>query len=157
MAVSASSWFPTSVERWDAVRDLHELGRHCILLLAETVEHQVITRGKATAVSDKLNAAGFVFINNTYYNSVEVIITPSLWGEEALSILNDLNMPKKLPELTPLQFDILRCAIRTAKESRVRTVAGLRAALLIRWPKKPKSINTALKFWANYEKSKTWA
>lgn len=148
------SWFETDIERWQAANDLHSLGGHCIRLLAEAVEHQCIKRTKASTVAEKLYNQGFIFIDSRDCWSTEVTIKPSLWGEEALEILDDLHMPKKLPELTPLQFDILRCAVNTAREHNIQTVKALRASLLRRWPKKPKSINAALVFWANYEKSK---
>jgi hypothetical protein len=148
------SWFETALERWQAANDLHKLGGHCISLLAEAVEHQCIKRSKASPVAEKLYNQGFIFIDVQSYWTTELTIKPSLWGEEALEILDDLRMPKKLPDLTPLQFDILRCAINTARENNLKTVKALRASLLHRWPKKPKSIDTALVFWANYEKSK---
>lgn len=149
------SWFENALDRWQAANDLHKLGGNCIRLLAEAVEHQCIKRAKTSPIAEKLHDQGFVFIHAQSYWNKEVTITPSLWGEEALEILLDLHMPKKLPELTPLQFDILRCAINTARENNLKTVKALRASLLRRWPNKPKSINNALAFWANYEKSKS--
>jgi hypothetical protein len=121
--------------------------------LAEAVKHQGINRASVSPAAEKLYSQGFIFVDTSDLWSTEVTIKPSLWGEEALEILDDLRMPKKLPELTPLQLDILRCAINTAKENNIQTVTVLRALLLHRWPKKPKSIDAALELWANHEKS----
>lgn len=148
------SWFETALERQLAARELHALGKPCIRLLAEVVAQQEVERSKSNIAAEKLFEAGFIFIHKDSW-STEVKLSPSLWGEEALDILEDLSMPKTLPELTPLQFDILRCAITTAKAHKIQTVETLRKVLLHRWPKKPKSINEALKFWANHEKRKT--
>lgn len=56
--------------------------------------------------------------------------------------------------LTDLQFTILREAVTLARERQVQSVATLRAMLLRRWPRKPKSVTAALQFWADHERSK---
>jgi hypothetical protein len=84
-----------------------------------------------------------------------------LWGEEALelfeSVLTMTKEKKPKMELTPLQLDVLFAAVRIARGDQVRTVKALKARLLQIWPKKPKSITVALKYWAEYEAAKPGA
>lgn len=56
--------------------------------------------------------------------------------------------------LTPLQFEILRDAVNIARDRQIQTKEVLRSVLLQRWPKKPKSVNAAIVFWANQERRK---
>ena len=134
--------------------DLHSLGGHGIKLLAECVQDSVIKRSKLSPIASKLESAGFISVRDDVH-STEVTLRSKLWGEEALELLDEvLKMPKKLPDLTPLQFDMLRTAVNIAKEQRCRKVATLRGELLKIWPKKPKNINKALQFWAEHEGKK---
>jgi hypothetical protein len=104
---------------------------------------------------------GFCFVRELNEWSKEVEISPSLWGEEALelfeSVLIMTKQKKPKQEFTPLQLDILFAAVRIARGGQIRTVKALRARLLAIWPKKPKSITAALKYWAEYEAAKPGA
>jgi DNA-binding MarR family transcriptional regulator len=126
-----------------------------VKLLAEVVQHTGVRRTKLSLVASKLEDMGFVRVLELSDWSKEVRINPTLYGEEAIELLDEvLHMPKKLPELTPLQFDILRSAVNIARETGCRKVVILRSLLLKQWPKKPKNINKALEFWANHEARK---
>lgn len=56
-----------------------------------------------------------------------------------------------MAELTSIQFQILRTAVNVARDEQIRSVSLLRQKLLVRYPKKPKSIEVAIQFWADYE------
>lgn len=58
-------------------------------------------------------------------------------------------------ELTDLQLTILMAAVRIARNDNVRTLPALQRKLSVIWPKKPRSIRRALKYWADYEVSKS--
>lgn len=152
------SWFHNPTERWRAANDLAALGGRCITALAELVEHQGVRRTQPSAMFENLSDHGFCFIRELNEWSREVEIRPSLWGEEALelfeSVLTMTTKKKPVTELTPLQLDILFAAVRIARGDQIRTVKALKARLLAIWPKKPKSINAALEYWANYEAAK---
>ena len=155
------SWFSSPSERWCAANDLNSLGPRCITALSELVETQGIRRTKPSAMFLSLEDHGFCFVRELNEWSKAVEIRPSLWGEEALELLESvLTMTKqKKPktELTPLQLDILFAAVQISRGDRIRTVNVLRARLLRIWPKKPKSITAALKYWAEYEAAKPGA
>lgn len=152
------SWFLSSSERWRAANDLSSLGPRCITALAELVETQGVRRTKPSAMFLSLENRGFCFVRELNHWSNEVEISPSLWGEEALELFESvLTMTKKkkpAEELTPLQLDILFAAVRIARDDNIRTVKALTARLKAIWPKKPKSIQAALTYWANYEAAK---
>lgn len=134
--------------------DLHALGGHSIKLLADCVQNTVVKRSRLSPIASKLEDAGFISVSDDVH-STEVTLRSKLYGEEALELLDEvLKMPKKLPDITALQFEMLRTAVNIAKESRCRNVATLRSRLLEIWPKKPKNINKALQFWADYEGKK---
>lgn len=70
---------------------LRSLGGHARRLLEECVEHQGITRKKVSTAATQLSDAGFVFIKEGLDHwSPECTITPSLAGEEALEMLEQL-------------------------------------------------------------------
>lgn len=155
------SWFGSAAERWCAANDLNSLGPRCVTALSELVETQGVRRTKPSAMFLSLEDHGFCFVRELNEWSKEVEIRPSLWGEEALelfeSVLIMTKQKKPKQELTPLQLDILFAAVRIARGDQMRTVKALRARLLAIWPKKPKSITAALKYWAEYEAAKPGA
>jgi hypothetical protein len=160
-SVKPQSWFLNPTERWQAAYDLAALGGRCVSALAELVEHQGVRRTKPSAMFENLSDHGFCFIREVNDWNKEVGISPSLWGEEALelfeSVLTMTKEKKPKTELTPLQLDILLAAVRIARGDQIRTVKALKARLLQIWPKKPKSIKVALKYWAEYEAAKPGA
>jgi hypothetical protein len=152
------SWFSSPSERWCAVNDLNALGPRCIAALSELVETQGLRRTKPSAMFMLLEDHGFCFVRELNEWSKAVEIRPSLWGEEALELLESvltMTKQKKLKtDLTPLQLDILFAAVQIARGDQIRTVKALKARLLQIWPKKPKSITVALKYWSKYETAK---
>lgn len=156
ISTKPQSWFHNSTERWQAAYDLAALGGRCVSALSELVEHQCVRRTKPSAMFENLSDHGFCFIREVNDWNKEVEISPSLWGEEALELFESvLAMTTKKPvtELTPLQLDILFAAVRIARADQIHTVKALKTRLLQIWPKKPKSIMIALKYWANHEAS----
>jgi nucleoid DNA-binding protein len=127
------------------------LGQPGILSTPEPFTLRVKSNGKR-------NNGCLIFIREVNDWNKEVEISPSLWGEEALelfeSVLTMTKEKKPKTELTPLQLDILFAAVRIARGDQIRTVKALKARLLQIWPKKPKSITVALKYWAKYETAK---
>ena len=55
------------------------------------------------------------------------------------------------PALTNGGFEMLRAAVRVARDQQIRHVAGLRMILEALWEA---DISAALQTWANYERSK---
>lgn len=82
----------------EAAHALDQLGGQAKKLLAECIEHQAITRKSASAAARALEDEGFVFITESddlFEKSVE--LKPSLWGEEAMEVLEFLS--QNAPEL----------------------------------------------------------
>ena len=85
------SFFETEAEAIAAAQSLDRLGSRAKKLLAECIEHQSITRKSVSEAAKALKNEGFIFINesnNLFDKSVE--IKPSLWGEEAMEMLEFL-------------------------------------------------------------------
>lgn len=82
-------WFESVGEAQSAVTDLRALGGAALRLLRECVQEQGVTRSKASAAAIALEDAGFVFIRDLCVFDDSVRITPSLWGEEALELLDE--------------------------------------------------------------------
>lgn len=80
-------WFSSRAEADRAAEDLRGLGHRARQLLEQCVETQGLTRKRPSAAAQQLEDNGFVFIRQLNYWDTEVLITPSLWGEEALEML----------------------------------------------------------------------
>lgn len=81
-------FFQTEHEADEAVRDLAALGSRARKLLEKCVAETVITRAKISAAAHALEGAGFIHIrdvDNVFTREYE--IKASLWGEDALSML----------------------------------------------------------------------
>lgn len=72
-----------------AVMVLKSLSPAARRLLAECVEHQAVTRQKASAAALALENAGFVRIRGGDFLDPTIEILPSLAGEEALEALDE--------------------------------------------------------------------
>ena len=84
-------FFESESEAIATAHALEKLGRRAKKLLAECIEHQSITRKSVSESARALENEGFVFINESddlFNKSVE--IKPSLWGEEAMEVLEFL-------------------------------------------------------------------
>jgi hypothetical protein len=81
----------------EAAESLRKLGPHARKLLSECVEKQEVTRQKASAAALSLDSAGFIFIreNKNWPLIPDILITPSLAGEEALETLEHQEETKK--------------------------------------------------------------
>jgi len=79
-----------------AARVLQGLGAPARKLLAECTEHQGVTRTKLSRAADQLSDAGFVFLTESLdLFKPEWSIRPSLAGEEALEMLEQLDAAAK--------------------------------------------------------------
>jgi hypothetical protein len=83
----SNSWFSTDEEREQAVTDLKTCGRSAIRLLAQSIEHQELRRVSLSKAAEDLNSCGFLFIKEVGIFTPEYELAPSLWGEEALELL----------------------------------------------------------------------
>lgn len=84
-------FFESEAEAIAAAKSLARLNIRAKKLLAECIEHQSITRKSVSEAARALENEGFVFINESdelFDKSVE--IKPSLWGEEAMEMLEFL-------------------------------------------------------------------
>lgn len=84
-------FFESEAEAMAAAQSLDRLGGSAKRLLAECIEHQCITRKSVSEAAKALENEGFIFINESddlFDESVE--IKPSLWGEEAMEMLEFL-------------------------------------------------------------------
>lgn len=76
------------------------LGRHARKLLEECVEKQEVTRRKASKAAESLYEAGFLFIRDVPdFFEPTVILRPSLLGEEALDLLEQVEEKTTSPAL----------------------------------------------------------
>lgn len=85
-------FFESESEALEAAQSLNRLGGRAKRLLAECIEHQRITRKSISEAAKALENEGFVFIleiDDYFDNTVE--IRPSLWGEEAMEMLEFMN------------------------------------------------------------------
>ncbi len=83
--------FHEEIPEADLAAELRSLGGHARRLLAECVEHQEVTRTRSSKTAEQLYDAGFLFIREvTPVFGSEVILRPSLLGEEALEALEKL-------------------------------------------------------------------
>jgi DNA-binding MarR family transcriptional regulator len=74
-----------------AAEDLRALGGHARRLLADCVEHQGVTRSKTSKAIEALSSQGFIFVRDLEdLCAPQLLITPSLAGEEALAMLEEL-------------------------------------------------------------------
>lgn len=80
-------FFEREAEAMAAAHALENLGGRAKKLLAECIEHQSITRKSVSEAAKALENEGLIFINESD-ESVE--IKPSLWGEEAMEMLEFL-------------------------------------------------------------------
>jgi len=79
-----------------SARALKALGPRARSFLSECVEHQALPRRTASKVAEQLSDLGFIFIrDNSDLFHQEVVITPSLLGEEALDALEGLERRAK--------------------------------------------------------------
>jgi hypothetical protein len=81
-----------SDEAIEADHALETLGGRAKKLLAECIEHQGITRKSVSKAARALENEGFIFIKESddfFDKSVEM--KPSLWGEEAMEMLEFLS------------------------------------------------------------------
>lgn len=86
-------FFESEAEALAAAHALEKLGGRAKKLLAECIEHQGITRKSVSEAARALENAGFLFITESddlFDKSVE--IKPSLWGEEAMEMLEFLTV-----------------------------------------------------------------
>jgi ATP-dependent protease HslVU (ClpYQ) ATPase subunit len=84
-------FFESEVEAIAAAHALEILGRQAKKLLTECIEHQTITRKSVSEAARALENEGFIFIKESddlFDKSVEM--KPSLWGEEAMEMLEFL-------------------------------------------------------------------
>lgn len=84
-------FFESEAEAIAAAHILEKLGGSAKKLLAECIEHQTITRKSVSEAARALENEGSIFIkesDNLYDKSVE--INHSLWGEEAMDVLEFL-------------------------------------------------------------------
>lgn len=85
-------FFESESEAIAAAHALEKLGGRAKKLLAECIEHQGITRKSASTAARALESEGFLFITESddiFDKSVEM--KPSLWGEEAMDLLEFLS------------------------------------------------------------------
>lgn len=70
---------------------LLQMGRAAVRILADCVEHQELKRQTLAKSTQQLESAGFVFIRDvgTVWEH-QYVITPSLTGEEALELAEQL-------------------------------------------------------------------
>jgi hypothetical protein len=77
------TWFASKEQREDAIAALRAMPKQTRRLLEQAVEHQELTRHELSESARQLESKGLIFCREG-----EVwepwIITPSLWGEEAL-------------------------------------------------------------------------
>jgi GTP-sensing pleiotropic transcriptional regulator CodY len=84
-------FFESEAEAIAAAHTLEKLGGHAKKLLAECIEHQSITRKSVSEAARALENEGLIFIRESddlFDKSVK--IKPSLWGEEAMEMLEFL-------------------------------------------------------------------
>lgn len=84
-------FFESEAEAIAAAHALEKLGRRAKKLLAECIEHQSITRKSVSEAARALENEGFIFIKESddlFDKSVQM--KPSLWGEEAMDVLEFL-------------------------------------------------------------------
>lgn len=94
--VGDCSWFfeqdlVQQVEFRTAVRAFCSLGATSFTLLAETVEHQDITRKTVSKMVERVEGLGLIFIrqNDTFFD-ISYRISPSLFGEDVLLAVDNL-------------------------------------------------------------------
>lgn len=73
-----------------AAKALKALGGHARKLLEECVETQGTPRAKVSKTAEALESLGLLFIRDLNFWGTEVLLTPSIWGEEALAALEEL-------------------------------------------------------------------
>ena len=84
-------FFESEAEAMATAHTLEKLGGRAKKLLAECIERQIVTRKSVSEAAKALEAEGFIFINESddlFDKSVEM--KPSLWGEEAMEMLEFL-------------------------------------------------------------------
>lgn len=84
-------FFESEAEAIAAAHALEKLGGRAKRLLAECIEHQSVTRKYVSEAAREFENEGFIFIKESYDlfdKSLE--IKPSLWGEEAMEMLEFL-------------------------------------------------------------------
>ena len=84
-------FFESEAEAIAAAYTLEKLGGRAKKLLAECIEHQSITQTSVSEAAKALEREGFISIresNDLFDKSVD--IKPSLWGEEAMEMLDFL-------------------------------------------------------------------
>lgn len=83
--------FYENIPESELAAQLRSLGGAARRILEECVEHQEITRTKASKSAERLYDAGFLFIRETNLGfGSEVVLRPSLLGEEALEAIEKL-------------------------------------------------------------------
>ncbi len=85
-------FFESEAEAIAAAHALEKLGGRAKRLLAECIEHQSIIRKSVSEAARALENEGCIFIlefDDLFDKSVEM--KPSLWGEEAMEMLEFLN------------------------------------------------------------------
>jgi hypothetical protein len=82
-------WFDSEEDRADAVNKLRQMNASARKMLAQAVESSGITRKKASDSALMLESAGFVIIREIGFMGEDVKITPTLWGEEVLEVVDD--------------------------------------------------------------------
>ena len=84
-------FFESEAEAIAAAHILEKLGGSAKKLLAECIEHQTITRKSVSEAARAFENEGLIFIRESddlFDKSVK--IKPSLWGEEAMEMLEFL-------------------------------------------------------------------
>lgn len=77
-------WFDTPEELDRAVADIAALSPATRKVLASAIEHQGRTVTKVSPSAQQLEDLGFLFIQSQNRYDGSAVLSPSLWGEEAL-------------------------------------------------------------------------
>lgn len=81
---TAPIWFDTFEELDRAVADIAALSPATRKVLASAIEHQGRTVTKVSPSAQQLEDLGFLFIRSKNRYDGSAVLSPSLWGEEAL-------------------------------------------------------------------------
>lgn len=82
-----------------AAEILRGLGNRARRLLEECVENQSMTQRKVSQAAQQLDEAGFVFVKEVGdLWETKFVITPSLAGEEALEVLEQIEVGKPVDQ-----------------------------------------------------------
>ena len=85
-------WFDTPEELDRAVADIAALSPATRKVLASAIEHQGRTVTKISPSAQQLEDLGFLFIQSQNRYDGSAVLSPSLWGEEALDTYETRHM-----------------------------------------------------------------